>query len=564
MEKKWWKEAVVYQIYPKSFKDSNNDGVGDLQGILEKLDYIADLGVDVIWLNPIYQSPQVDNGYDISDYRKINPLFGTMDDFDQLLQEVHKRGMRLIMDMVLNHISDQHIWFKEAIKSKNNPYHEYFIWQPAKNGKEPNNWGNYFYEGRGSAWEWNEATGEYYLHQYSKHMPDLNWESPKLKAEMIDMLTWWCEKGIDGFRLDAVNRLVKPKGFPDSHRPPTPPVGVNGFVVDREMCANCPGIHELLHELNQKVFSKYNLMTVGETGNLKSDIAIDYVNEEREEINMLFHFEIAKNQHLVSVSEFKDIQKRWYKVIEQNGWITQYLSNHDSPRQVSRFADDKEYRIPSAKMLAILIHTLPGTPYVYQGEEIGMTNVDFPTIDYYNEQYTVGKYHTMVEKGKDPQEALDSLKMMSRDNVRTPMHWNNNLNAGFSEGKPWLAVNPNYSEINVEKDKKSEESIRDLYKTLIKMRKKYELLVYGNYQPILEDYDNIVAYTRSFGDEKWLMIFNFQKQHQQVVLPKELINSKTELLLANYEVNANETKTTHLKPYEARVYKVFSEKGNAK
>lgn len=553
MKKKWWKEAVVYQIYSKSFNDSNNDGIGDLRGVIEKLDYIKDLGVDVIWLNPVYSSPLVDNGYDISNYKEINPLFGTIADFDELLEKVHQKGMKLIMDMVLNHVSDQHEWFQEAIKSKDNPYHEYFIWQPPKNGKEPNNWGNYFYEGKGSAWEWNEATGEYYLHQYSKHMPDLNWDSTKLKQEMIDMLKWWCEKGIDGFRLDAVNRLVKPKGFPDSHRPPTPPVGVNGFVVDREMCANCPGIHELLHEINQAVFSKYDLMTVGETGNLKSDIAMDYVNEDREEINMVFHFEIAKNHYRVTVPEFKEIQKRWFNVIEQNGWITQYLSNHDSPRQVSRFGDDSKYRIQSAEMLAALMHTLPGTPYIYQGEEIGMTNVDFPSIDYYDEQYTVGKYHTMVESGVDSEEALESLKMMSRDNVRTPMHWSDEKNAGFSEAQPWLNVNPNYIEINVEADKKLKRPIRELYKTLIQLRKENDLLIYGDYHPLMEEYENVIAYTRSLNENKWGMIFNFQGNEETVSIPNELIGEK-ELILSNYEIEDSSENTMDLKPYEFRIY----------
>ena len=448
--KKWWKEAVVYQIYTKSFLDTNGDGIGDLQGIIRKLDYIKELGVDVIWLNPIYKSPDVDNGYDISDYQSIDERYGTMEDFKQLLNEVHKRDMKLIMDMVLNHTSDEHQWFVNSRSSKDSPYRDYYIWREGKDGKEPNNWGNYFYEGKGSAWEYDEATKEYYLHNYSKKMPDLNWDNEALKEDMCRMMRWWLDLGVDGFRMDAINRLVKPKGLPDSPNPPTPPVGVHGYVVDRTMCANQPGIHELLHELNQRVFGKYDIMVVGETGNVDAAIAIDYVKEEHEEINMVFHFEIAKNPVLVSPLEYKDVQRRWYHVVEQHGWITQYLSNHDTPRQVSRFGNDAEYRYESATMLATLLHTHPGTVYIYQGEELGMTNVDFPSIEYYNEKYTVGKYETMVEGGKDPKEALDSLKMMSRDNARTPMQWNSGREAGFTEGEPWMHLNPRYIEINAE------------------------------------------------------------------------------------------------------------------
>ena len=548
--KNWWKEAVVYQIYPKSFQDSNDDGIGDLQGIIQRLDYIKELGADVIWLNPIYQSPQVDNGYDISDYQSVNPDFGSLEDFKELLEETHRRKMKLILDMVLNHTSDEHIWFQESRKSKENPYRDFYIWRPARNGKEPNNWGNYFYEGEGSAWEWDEHTQEYYLHNYSKKMPDLNWNCQKMREQIYQMLRWWCDMGVDGFRLDAVNRLQKPAGLPDSHRPPAPPIGIHGYVVDREMCANQPGIHELLKKLNQEVFGRYDIMTVGETGNLKSDIALDYVGEESKEINMVFHFEIAKNPYLVTVPEFKEIQKRWAKVVEDGGWITQYLTNHDSPRQISRFGNDKEYRLESGKMLAMLMHTLPGTIYVYQGEEIGMVNVDFPSIEYYDEKYTVGKYHTMVEAGEDPVKALDSLKMMSRDNVRTPMQWNDSENAGFSKTKPWLAVNPNYKQINVEKDMSDKESVYYTYKTLIAMRKRHPVMVYGSYTPVMEEQENIVAYIRQYEEESWFMIFNFQEKSQKIKIPERLRNEKMNLLMSNYNKNDQEI----MKPYEGRIY----------
>ncbi len=547
--KKWWKEAVVYQIYTKSFLDTNGDGIGDLQGIIRKLDYIKELGVDVIWLNPIYKSPDVDNGYDISDYQSIDERYGTMEDFKQLLNEVHKRDMKLIMDMVLNHTSDEHQWFVNSRSSKDSPYRDYYIWRGGKGGKEPNNWGNYFYEGKGSAWEYDEATKEYYLHNYSKKMPDLNWDNEALKEDMCRMMRWWLDLGVDGFRMDAINRLVKPKGLPDSPNPPTPPVGVYGYVVDRTMCANQPGIHELLHELNQRVFGKYDIMVVGETGNVDAAIAIDYVKEEHEEINMVFHFEIAKNPVLVTPLEYKDVQRRWYHVVEQHGWITQYLSNHDTPRQVSRFGNDAEYRYESATMLATLLHTHPGTVYIYQGEELGMTNVDFPSIEYYNEKYTVGKYETMVESGKDPKEALDSLKMMSRDNARTPMQWNSGREAGFTEGQPWMHLNPRYIEINAEHEENSKKSVLNYYKTLTSMRKQYPVMVYGTYEQLWQDDPEVIAYTRSYEGEKWLVAVNYSEKERTVGL-SELVK-EGELLLSNYE----NRETDQLSPYEARIYR---------
>lgn len=553
MRKAWWKEAVVYQIYPKSFQDTNGDGIGDLQGIIRHLDYIHDLGATVIWLNPIYASPQVDNGYDISDYQSVHPAFGTLDDFRQLLDEAHRRGIRVILDMVLNHTSDEHRWFQESKKSKDNPYRDFYIWRPAKNGKEPNNWGNYFYEGRGSAWEWDEITQEYYLHNYSKKMPDLNWDCPAMRQEIYSMLCWWCDLGIDGFRLDAINRLQKPKGLPDSTRPCAPPVNPYGYIVDREMCANQPGIHDLLKELNREVFSRYDIMTVGETGNLTSVKALPYIHEDSHEINMLFHFEIAKNAHLVSVPEYKDIQKRWADMIRQGGWSTQYLTNHDSPRQISRFGNDREFRVESGKMLAMLSHTQPGTIYVYQGEEIGMINVNFPSIEYYDERYTVGKYHSMVEQGVDPKEALEQLKMMSRDNVRTPMQWSSEQFAGFSDSKPWLSVNPTYTEINVQAAIADPASILYTYKQLIALRKEHPVMVYGDYCPVMELYENVVAYTRAYEGEKWFMIFNFQAAPQEIDFPEELKGlTERALLMCNYP----DHKTRTLRPYEARIYKI--------
>lgn len=554
--KKWWKEAVVYQIYTKSFYDSNGDGIGDLQGIIQKLDYIQKLGATVIWLNPIYKSPDVDNGYDISDYQSIDERYGTLDDFKELLEKAHARGIRLIMDMVLNHTSDEHHWFKESRKSKDNRYRDYYIWRPAKNGKEPNNWGNYFYEGEGSAWEFDETTQEYYLHNYSRKMPDLNWKNPRMKEDMCRMMRWWLDMGVDGFRMDAVNRLVKPEGLPDSPNPPTPPVGIHGYVVDRTMCANCPGIHELLHELNQEVFKKYDIMVVGETGNVDAAIAIDYVKEEREEINMVFHFEIAKNPVLKNAIEIKEIERRWNRVVmEQNGWITQYLSNHDTPRQVSFFGNDDKYRYESATMLGLLMHTHPGTAFIYQGEEIGMTNVDFPSIDYYNEKYTVGKYQTMIESGVDPVIALNSLKHTSRDNDRTPMQWNDSENGGFTTGIPWMHSNPNYTVINVEREENVERSVLHFYRTLTSMRKKHPVMVYGDYKQMLEDDENLIVYRRHYDEETWIVICNFYEKDLDMpeAVQEILDHEKGTLLLGNYADVTVENRN-NIRPYEARIY----------
>lgn len=541
---KWWMHAVVYQIYPKSFNDTNGDGIGDIQGIIEKLDYIKELGADTLWLNPIYVSPDVDNGYDIADYYQINPQYGTLEDFKELLDKVHEKGMRLIMDMVLNHTSDEHEWFKQSRSSKDNPYRDYYYWRPGKDGKEPNNWGNYFYEG--SAWEYDETTQEYYLHNYSYKMPDLNWENPKVFRDMCDMMKWWLDLGIDGFRMDAVNRLQKPAGLPDSPNPPTPPVGIHGYVVDRTMCANQPGIHELLHRINEEVWSKYDILVVGETGNVDSTIAPSYVCRDNPQIDMVFHFELAKNPVLPTVEDVKDVQKRWYEVKKANGWISQYLSNHDTPRQVSRFANDQEYRYESATMLASLIHTWPGTPYIYQGEEIGMVNVDFPSIEYYDEKYTVGKYYTMVEAGKDPKEALDSLKMMSRDNARTPMQWDDGEQAGFTTGKPWINVNPRYTEVNAKSDLSSDRSVYKFYQALIQMRKKNDLLVHGDYAPLETSDRNIISHQRNLDGETLTVIANYSGETIQIAPVGDI----GECVLHNYaEINE-----TELKPYETRLY----------
>lgn len=555
MNKKWWKEAVVYQVYIKSFLDTNGDGIGDLRGILNKLDYLKELGVNCLWLNPIFQSPDVDNGYDVSDYYKIQDKYGSMEDFLELLSGAHARGIRLILDMVLNHSSDEHFWFQESRKSKDNPYREFYYWRPAKNGKEPNNWGNYFHEGRGSAWEWDETTQEYYLHNYSKKMPDLNWESQKLREECYKLMNYWLDLGVDGFRMDAINRLKKPAGLPDSHNPPQPPVSIYGYVVDRTVCANCEGIHELLHEMNERVFSRHDALVVGETGNIDSEMAVLYTAEERGEIGELFHFEIAKNVNKVDALEYKAVQKRWYEVIKKNGWITQYLTNHDSARPVSWFGNDKELRYETATMLALLTHTHPGTVYIYQGEEIGMTNVDFPSIDYYNEKYMVGKYWTMVEAGVDPQKALDSLKPLSRDNVRTPMQWDATENAGFSTNTPWMHVNPNYPEINVEAEAGRKKSVLGFYKKLTALRRQEPIMVYGSYRQLYENDPELIAYERELDGKRWLVLANFT---ENLISAEGRIDSadfeNARLLLSNYEELGDFPRT--VRPYEARLYEL--------
>lgn len=556
MEKKWWQEAVVYQIYCKSFFDSDGDGIGDLRGVISKLPEIKELGINCIWFNPLYRSPQVDNGYDISDYQDIEPAYGTIDDFKELLDKAHSMGIRVVMDLVLNHTSDQHKWFKESRKSKDNPYRDYYIWrEPKPDGSEPNNWGNYFYEGRGSAWQFDPLTGEYYLHNYSWHMPDVNWECEALREDMYKMMRWWLDMGVDGFRLDAINRLKKPAGLPDSKRPPTPPVGIHGYVVDRAICTNVEGIHDILREINKNVWSKYDSMTVGETGNLSSDGALDYICQDRGEIDMVFHFEIGKNPDIITVNEYKQTQQRWIDLMKHNAWISQFLTNHDSARQVSRFGNDREYRVESAKLLAVLIHTMPGTPFVYQGEEIGMTNVYFETIDDYNERYTVGKYNTMIEAGAEPEEALSKLRDTSRDNARTPYQWDDSENAGFTTGRPWIRVNPRYTEINYAADRRSPDSVFDFYKKLISFRKTHPAIVDGDFKFLLFDHPQMVVYLRSCARETILVVCNFSDNTVKTELPGEITGFKWNRIITNYRNNAPSIeRNDEWKPWEAEIY----------
>jgi oligo-1,6-glucosidase len=561
--KKWWKEAVVYQIYPRSFKDSNGDGIGDLRGIIEKLDYLKELGVDVVWLSPVYKSPNDDNGYDISDYQAIMDEFGTLADWDELLTEMHERGMKLVMDLVVNHTSDEHPWFIESRKSKDNPYRDYYIWRPGKDGKEPNNWQSFF---SGSAWQYDETTGEYYLHLFSKKQPDLNWENPNVRKEIFEMMTWWLDRGIDGFRMDVINLLSKVEGLPDASV--TNPN--DRYQWGGQYFVNGPKLMDYLREMKEKVLSKYDILTVGETPFVNTDDAIRFTNEQDGVMSMLFHFEHmdvdTKPESPLGkwdiqpwkLTDLKKIMSKWQTELHGKGWNSLYLENHDQPRSVSRFGDDQRYRLESAKMLATWLHMMQGTPYIYQGQEIGMTNVAFPTI----EQYRDVEIHNLwkdlvVEKGYDPEKILKAIHYRGRDNARTPMQWDATEHAGFTTGTPWIEVNPNYREINVEQALKDEHSIFHYYKKLIRLRKEHDIIIYGSYELILEDDEQIYAYIRKLENEQLLVITNFSAETPTFALPNHITFTEKQLLISNYPVDENEEiKTILLKPYEARVYKL--------
>lgn len=555
MARRWWKEGVVYQVYPRSFCDSNGDGIGDLRGIISKLDYLKDLGIDIIWLSPINKSPNVDNGYDISDYYSIMDEFGTMEDMEVLIKEAHQRGLKVIMDLVVNHTSDQHPWFTESRSSKDNPYRDFYIWRKGKDGNPPNNWGSWF---GGSAWEYDERTGEYYLHIFSKHQPDLNWDYPEVRERIYQMMEWWLEKGIDGFRMDVINLISKAKELPDGSRDKNEPFGDG-----RPYYVNGPNVHDYLQEMNNRVLSKYDIMTVGETPEVSPAEASKYVNDDRRELNMVFHFELMDVDCKTTKWEYKKFElqdikriiRRWYEALKEKGWNSIYLNNHDQPRVVSRFGDDKKYRKESAKMLATLLHTLPGTPYIYQGEEIGMTNVRFDDITDYRDVETLNWYYEQLEAGRKKEELMEAIYRKSRDNARTPMQWDNSPNAGFTKGQPWLRVNPNYREINVAREKKDPASILNYYRGLILLRKNNPVLVYGTYRPLMEDDPKIFVYYRELESERFLVILNFSPEKNIFTYPLDSLDR--ELLLANYRVDKKEELgKVELRPYEARIYRL--------
>lgn len=548
MKKAWWKEAVVYQIYPRSFCDSNGDGIGDLNGITSKLDYLKELGIDVIWLSPVYKSPNDDNGYDISDYEDIMTEFGTMDDFDKMLAAAHERGIKIVMDLVVNHTSDEHPWFVESRSSKDNEKRDYYIWKEGKDGKEPTNWGSAF---SGPAWKYDEKTDMYYLHLFSVKQPDLNWENPKVRKEVFDMMTRWCEKGIDGFRMDVISLISKPEGYPDAK--------VVGLYGDMGICANGPKVHDYLKEMNEKVLSKFDIMTVGETAGVTLEEAKKYANTDGSELNMVFQFEhmdldggekfkwSTKPMPLVPL---KENLSKWQKGLDGVAWNSLYFCNHDQPRIVSRLGDESDaYRELSAKCIATCLHMMQGTPYVYQGEELGMTNTVFNSVDDFRDLESVNAYRELVESGLYTDgDMFPKIAHKSRDNARTPMQWDASENAGFTTGTPWIAVNPNYKKINVADQLKREDSVFHYYQKLIRLRKENEIIVYGNYELLLPEDENIFAYTRTLDNKKLLVVCNFSKSEQKFDF-SGYENAK--VLISNY--NRDARKDGILKPYEATV-----------
>ncbi|MBL4951496.1 alpha-glucosidase [Neobacillus sp. YIM B02564] len=549
----WWKKSVVYQIYPRSFMDSNGDGIGDIQGIIEKLDYLRLLGADVIWLSPVYDSPNDDNGYDIRNYQAIMKEFGTMADFDQMLTEVHNRGMKLVMDLVVNHTSDEHIWFVESKKSKDNPYRDYYFWRKGKEGQEPNNWGSVF---GGSAWQYDETTDEYYLHLFSKKQPDLNWENPKLRKEVYNMMKFWLDKGIDGFRMDVINMISKNPELPDGDKRKGQLYGDGGRYF-----MNGPRIHEFLQEMNQEVLSKYPVMTVGEMPGAAPEDAVLYTDPERKEVNMIFTFEHMDldsapgdkwNLKPFELVELKENLAKWQTALHNKGWNSLYWNNHDQPRIVSRFGDDDPYRVESAKMLAACLHFMQGTPYIYQGEEIGMTNVKFTSLDDYRDIETINMYNERRALGYSHEEIMNSIYGKGRDNARTPMQWDSTDNAGFTTGTPWIKVNPRYKEINAKAALEDPSSIFYFYQKLIQLRKEMDIITKGGFELLLKDHSQLFVYERKLYDERLLVVCNFSGE--EVVVEDEAVGTKLKndhVLLGNYETVG----TNVLRPYEVIVLK---------
>ena len=553
MERAWWKEAVVYQIYPRSFMDSNGDGIGDLNGITSRLDYLKELGVDVLWLSPVYQSPNDDNGYDISDYQTIMEEFGTMEDFDRMLEEIHRRGMKLVMDLVVNHTSDEHAWFVESRKSKDNPYRDYYIWREGKDGKEPNNWGSCF---SGSAWEYDDTTDMYYLHLFSRKQPDLNWDNPKVRDKVFRMMNWWCEKGIDGFRMDVISLISKKPGLPDGYQAPGALYGDSG-------CANGPHVHEYLQEMNQKVLSHYDLMTVGECAGVTIEEAKKYANADGKELSMVFQFEHMEENgprgkwtdDRVQLKNFKKTMSKWQTELEGKAWNSLFLGNHDQARSVSRFGNDSlEYREVSAKMLVTCLHMMQGTPYVYQGEELGMTNCPFETLEDLRDIESINAFHELTGCGKvTPEDMMRYIRLRGRDNARTPMQWDDSANGGFTTGTPWIMVNPNYREINAKAEQEDPDSVFHYYQNIIGLRKKEPVMVYGSYQLLEPDSETLYVYTRTLGEEKLLVICNFTSDEETYRIPEEF--AEAGVLISNYHREQPE-KEIVLQPYEALVLKI--------
>ena len=541
MKKKWWHSSVVYQIYPRSFQDSNGDGIGDLKGIINRLDYLENLGIDVIWLSPVFKSPNDDNGYDISDYEDIMDDFGTMEDMELLLAEANKRNIKILMDLVANHTSDEHRWFIESRKSRDNQYRDYYIWRDPVDGHEPNDLGSTF---SGSAWEWDETTKQYYLHLFSKRQPDLNWENPKVREECWKYMNFWIDKGIGGFRMDVIELI--------------------GKVPDKGITSNGPKLHEYIREMNKQTFGDKDLLTVGECWGVSPETAKMYSNPDGSELSMVFQFEhIGLDQvpgkekwdlQPIKLSDLKRVFNKWQTAFHNDGWNSLFWNNHDLPRIVSRWGNDKEYREESAKMLATLLHGMKGTPYIYQGEELGMTNVKFANIDQYKDIETLNMYKDRRNKGYLHEDIMESIYAKGRDNARTPMQWSDEINGGFTTATPWIEANPNYVEINAKNQVNDPDSIYNYYKKLIQLRKENEVIVYGEFELLLADDNNIFAYKRVLNDSMILVICNFTKDPVEYTLPPEIEKSEKNILIANYKDNLSDNK---LRPYEARMYKII-------
>ncbi|MDU3983355.1 MAG: alpha-glucosidase [Staphylococcus epidermidis] len=551
MKRNWWKEAVAYQVYPRSFNDSNGDGIGDLPGLIEKLDYLENLGIDVIWLSPMYPSPNDDNGYDISDYKGIMSEFGTMDDFDQLLSSIHQRGMKLILDLVVNHTSDEHPWFIESKSSKASAKRNWYIWaDPKPDGSEPNNWESIF---NGSTWEFDESTKQYYFHLFSKKQPDLNWENPDVRQAVFEMMNWWFEKGIDGFRVDAITHIKK--NFEAGDLPvPDGKKFAPAFDVDM----NQPGIQEWLQEMKDKSLSRYDIMTVGEANGVTPNDAEEWVGEENGKFNMIFQFEHlglwSTGDTKFDVKSYKQVLNRWQKQLENVGWNALFIENHDQPRRVSTWGDDKNYWYESATSHATAYFLQQGTPFIYQGQEIGMTNYPFESIESFNDVAVKTEYQIVKKEGGDVNQLLDKYKMENRDNARTPMQWNNSINGGFTTGKPWFHVNPNYTEINVKQQLNDKFSILSYYKALIQLKKSDLIYTYGKFSMVDAENEQIFAYTRSFKNNTVLIVANLTNEVSELNLPFELDISSVDIKLHNYHLN--DINLDHIKPYEAFVVEI--------
>ncbi|WP_066365267.1 glycoside hydrolase family 13 protein [Neobacillus fumarioli] len=552
MKKTWWKESVVYQVYPRSFMDSNGDGIGDLKGVTSKLDYLKDLGIDVIWICPMYKSPNDDNGYDISDYQDIMDEFGTMEDFDELLEEVHKREMKLILDLVINHTSDEHPWFIESRSSKDNPKRDWYIWRDGKNGKEPNNWESIF---NGSAWKYDAETDQYYLHIFSSRQPDLNWENPEVREALQAMVNWWLEKGIDGFRVDAISHIKKEPGLPDMPNPKN-----SDYVPCFGYMMNVEGIDEFLAEFTENTFKHYDIMTVGEANGVGLEDADKWVGEENGYFHMIFQFEFLslwdKESKNVDVRALKKVLSKWQTGLEGRGWNALFIENHDQPRRVSTWGNDRKYWKESAKMLGALYFLMKGTPFIYQGQEIGMTNVKFPSILDYNDVGMINYYHIETAKGRSHEEIMEVIWNQGRDNSRTPMQWDSTNMAGFTTaGQTWMGVNPNYKHINVEAQLNDPDSIYYFYKKLIRLRKENPVFIYGEYQLLKPNHPKLFVYLRRLGRQKAIVINNFSENHTRFKVPGSISYSSSKLVLNNYDLTDQKLrKSFTLKPYETRVY----------